>query len=479
MPSIELPKGGGAIKGIDEKFSVNAVNGTAGFSIPLPFAAARGSSPSLNLSYNSGAGNGVFGLGWNLSLASIKRKTDKKLPQYLDSPDSDIFLFSEAEDLVPEFVKNPDGSFKKDAGGNYLIKETASPDGQYLIRYYKPWIEGLFTRIERWQHETNATIKWRVMTKDNVTTLFGWSEQSIIANPDDPNRIYEWLPEFVFDDKGNGTHYRYKKEDDKGLDPNRLHQTNRIKTGKIAYTNLYLEKVLYGNKTPYKNFNDPFPSEAEYFFQTVFDYGEYETNAPFNKIHDWKFRGDAFSDYKSGFEIRTTRLCNRVLLLHRSTELPGSQALVKSVDFAYDTSQQQGFTFLKSITPVGYIKKSDGSYTQKSLSATEFEYQQHAWNKEVKAVSVEDVVHDPIGLNESVYQFTDLFNEGLSGILTEQAGGWFYKQNLGQGKFTQAKLVSPKPAFAGLGTGLQLLDLDADGANNWSILARSPKATLN
>ncbi len=120
-PSIELPKGGGAIKGIDEKFSVNAVNGTAGFSISLPFSAARGSSPALNLSYSSGAGNDIFGLGWNVSLASIKRKTDKKLPQYLDSIDSDIFLFSEAEDLVPEFSKNPDGNFRKDSDGNYLI----------------------------------------------------------------------------------------------------------------------------------------------------------------------------------------------------------------------------------------------------------------------------------------------------------------------------------------------------------------------
>ncbi len=63
VPSISLPKGGGAIKGIDEKFSVNAVNGTASFSIPLPFSPARALTPSLGLSYNSGAGNGVFGLG--------------------------------------------------------------------------------------------------------------------------------------------------------------------------------------------------------------------------------------------------------------------------------------------------------------------------------------------------------------------------------------------------------------------------------
>ena len=61
VPSIALPKGGGAIKGIDEKFSVNAINGTASFSISLPFAPARGTSPSLSLTYNSGAGNSIFG----------------------------------------------------------------------------------------------------------------------------------------------------------------------------------------------------------------------------------------------------------------------------------------------------------------------------------------------------------------------------------------------------------------------------------
>jgi len=44
IPSISLPKGGGAIKGIDEKFSVNAVNGTASFSIPIPVSQARGVS---------------------------------------------------------------------------------------------------------------------------------------------------------------------------------------------------------------------------------------------------------------------------------------------------------------------------------------------------------------------------------------------------------------------------------------------------
>lgn len=143
IPSISLPKGGGAIKGIDETFSVNAVNGTASFSIPLPFSPARGASPSLSVNYNSGAGNGVFGLGWTLSLPSIKRKTDKELPKYVDS---DTYLFSEAEDLVPEFKKEVDGSFSLDEDGNYIVKENDSSDGLFTIRSYRPRIEGLFAR---------------------------------------------------------------------------------------------------------------------------------------------------------------------------------------------------------------------------------------------------------------------------------------------------------------------------------------------
>jgi hypothetical protein len=54
IPSVSIPKGGGALKGIDETFAVNAMNGTSLFSVPFPFSRARGTSPALGLSYNSG-----------------------------------------------------------------------------------------------------------------------------------------------------------------------------------------------------------------------------------------------------------------------------------------------------------------------------------------------------------------------------------------------------------------------------------------
>ena len=63
VPTISIPKGGGAIRGIGEKFSVNPVTGTGSFSVPIFVSPARSSfGPQLSLSYNSGSGNGPFGL---------------------------------------------------------------------------------------------------------------------------------------------------------------------------------------------------------------------------------------------------------------------------------------------------------------------------------------------------------------------------------------------------------------------------------
>lgn len=73
-PAINLPKGGGAIRGIGEKFGANPVMGTGSMSVPIAVSPGRGGfGPQLALSYDSGAGNGPFGFGWNLSLPSITR----------------------------------------------------------------------------------------------------------------------------------------------------------------------------------------------------------------------------------------------------------------------------------------------------------------------------------------------------------------------------------------------------------------------
>src|ERR1700722_11499589 len=101
-PQLSLPKGGGATHGIGEKFSANPVTGTGSLSVPIATSPGRsGFGPQLSLSYDSGSGNGPFGLGWSVALPEITRRTDKGLPRYCDDEESDIFILSGAGDLVP------------------------------------------------------------------------------------------------------------------------------------------------------------------------------------------------------------------------------------------------------------------------------------------------------------------------------------------------------------------------------------------
>ena len=95
LPSVTLPKGGGAIRGLGEKFSVNAATGTASMTVPVPLSPGRsGFTPPLGLSYDSASGNGPFGFGWSLGVPAITRKTDKGLPVYRDDEESDVFILA-------------------------------------------------------------------------------------------------------------------------------------------------------------------------------------------------------------------------------------------------------------------------------------------------------------------------------------------------------------------------------------------------
>jgi len=164
---------------VGEKFATNPVTGTGSLSVPIAVSPGRsGFGPQLALSYDSSAGNGPFGLGWNLSLPSITRKTDKGLPQYQDADESDVFILSGVEDLVPVLVQH-DGKWERAGLPPRTIAEQS-----YRIQHYRPRIEGLFARIEHWTNEAKPQDSfWRSITKDNITTWYGKTPQSRIADP--------------------------------------------------------------------------------------------------------------------------------------------------------------------------------------------------------------------------------------------------------------------------------------------------------
>src|SRR5437867_11834104 len=80
LPAVSLPKGGGALKGLGEKFATNRVTGTGKFTIPLPVSPGRaGFTPALALDYDSGTGSGPYRFGWSVGYAAVNRPTGRGL----------------------------------------------------------------------------------------------------------------------------------------------------------------------------------------------------------------------------------------------------------------------------------------------------------------------------------------------------------------------------------------------------------------
>ena len=475
-PAISLPKGGGALKSIDEKFAVNPVNGTSSLSISLPFSHSRGSTPALTLQYSSGGGNGPFGLGWSVDLGSIQRRTDKGLPRYRDAGEGegegDVFLHSGAEDLVPAWRRNAGGGWEPDQD---IV-------GAVSIRRYRPRSEGAFSRIEHITVAGQPGSWWKVTSRDNLATLYGLTAQARLADPADPERIFKWLPELVYDDKGNCYQFQYKAETLERVTVS-VEEGHRL-NGVASCANVYPKRIAYGNKTPY--FPNPampwhpaLPDSPDYFFEAVFDYGEHDDAVPApDDAGMWACRADPFSDHRAGFEVRTWRLCRRILFFHRFSELGTQPCLVQAIELAYRHMQfsalpgpLQEADQVVAITHV-YYRRDGAAYVRSSYPALALDYHALAWDHSVRNVSLDDMANAPAGAS-GAWQFSDLYGEGVPGILTEQANAWYYKSNLGGGNFSRAASVAPKPSFTGIASGaLQLQDLDADGGKQ--VVVNSP-----
>ncbi|WP_217591282.1 SpvB/TcaC N-terminal domain-containing protein [Burkholderia sp. GbtcB21] len=82
VASLTLPKGGGAITGMGEALHRGVPDGMAHLSLPVPVSGGRGGAPELALTYSSGTGNGPFGLGSNMGVMAVSRRTGHGVPGY-------------------------------------------------------------------------------------------------------------------------------------------------------------------------------------------------------------------------------------------------------------------------------------------------------------------------------------------------------------------------------------------------------------
>src|SRR5262249_40620569 len=158
--------------------------------------------------------------------------------------ESDVFILSGAEDLVPVVVRTARGKWEREEPALRTVNRV-----RYRVDRYRPRIEGLFARIERWTSTRDATdVFWRSISKDNVTTWYGRTAESRIADPFDKRRIFSWLICQSHDDKGNVVVYGYKTEDSakvfedrSGKRLTKAHERNRSNRSRSAQR--YLKRV--------------------------------------------------------------------------------------------------------------------------------------------------------------------------------------------------------------------------------------------
>jgi RHS repeat-associated protein len=417
---ISLPKGGGALHGIGEKFSPDLHTGTGNFTVPIALPPGRnGFQPQLNLVYSTGNGNGPFGLGWSLSVPGVSRKTSKGIPVYHDA--NDVFILSGAEDLVP-VPKAPEGAQR-----------------------FRPRTEGLFALIDHFR--TANDDYWEVRSKDGLVSRYGskrpvgapanWKDPAIISKPLEPRKIFAWKLTETCDPFGNVIIYDY--EQDTGQE------------GPHQWDQPYLKRIHY---VDYTDVGDP-SNSIKFLVSVTFIYED---------------RPDQLSEYRAGFEIRTRRRCTRIEIRTH----PGKDLLTRTYEFTYldqlnhlpnlaNILPLNGVSLLSQIRVVGHDKEQELEENRtEELPPLEFGYTRFEPNRR-DFFPLTGPQLPPVSLAHPDFELVDLFGNGLQDIF-EMNGVVRYWRNLGEGKFDLPRDMRDAPAGLRLAdSGVQLVDADGDG----------------
>ena len=327
---------------IPHQIDVNGTNGAVIGNVQIPLPTGRSAfGPELSLKYSSSSRNSTFGMGWSLSgIPFISIDTKKGLPAY---DGNDDFAFNGGISLVPTLVQN---------GSEFIPQVNETSD--YWIYYYREKIEDSFIRFEKWIRRDNGTMHWRTTTGDNIVSVYG-ARDGIIRDPKKKENIFIWLLEEQFDNQGNAIIYNYKEENSDSIDPRKSTEHKRIRVGnEVGFAQKYPDRIQYGNSIAILP-DQPIPTGNKWLFEAVFDYGAYEArpyeiNTP-PTSQGWPVRQDPFSVYNPGFEVRTYRLCRRIISYNNIPELSSKPSLTGI--FQIDYSEDPLGTTLKKTSYIG------------------------------------------------------------------------------------------------------------------------------
>ena len=440
---------------LHNSFEVNPSTGSARAEVTIPLPSGRnGFGPSLSMSYSSASKNSLFGMGWSLAgLNFISIDIKNGLPKF---DESDQYAYNGSASLVPQMVK-------KGTSWEQKVAETA----QFWIYYYRSQQETSFMRFEKWVSKADGQFHWRTRSKNNIESVYGLAAAARIANPDDSRRVFLWLIETQYDHLGNCIQFQYVPENGDGVDALAPYEQSRLTNFHAAgFPQKYPERILFGNSQPILP-DSEVPANNRWSFEIVFDYGQYPSR-PLTSNQPapgsvWAARLDPFSSYTGGFEIRTYRLCRRLLVFNNFDDLSTPTSLTGI--FACRYSEAAAGTTLAAMTFTGVRRDLfNGTYTEKSVPELTFQYTQPAVARAFQGLAQQSVENIPQGLNQIGLRFVDVLSEGIPGILLETAGAWYYKPNQGDGLFGKQEILLQKPAHT-LGI-YSLGDFDQNGNIN-------------
>lgn len=437
--------------------TVDARTGAAQALIPIPVTEGRsGFSPSLALTYRSTDGNSAFGHGWTLTdVAPISIGTSECLPRY---DNHDRFESPGGDGLVPALER---------VGTQWRARREVR--GEFTVRIFRCRTEQRL-RFEQWHETATGAVHWRMRDADDVVTIYGRDPSGTgrISDPmDTGRRTFAWLPEAKFDPYGNSQRFVYVRENAEGVDPARTFE-HGLKHP-VAFAQRYLKRILYGNTKPLSP-DQPDPPDLRWLYEVVLDYGDHGDTASPRALPDraWPMRSDPFSTFRPGFEVRTYRLCRRVLMFHHFTELGPGETLVRSTVLGH--GEDPAATTLQAVQHTGFRRAPVGSADPPSASLPPLTFRYTAPHSD-------DVFRQPVGgtpenvphgFDRPSHQWTDLFGEGLPGILTRTGAAWYYKRNEGGGRFGPQQTVEVHPVHPA--AGRLLTDFDGDGNTDSVVL---------
>jgi len=192
---LSLPSGPGSIEGLGESFESQLNNGTSSYRVSLNVPPGRNKfSPQLQMVYDSGKGNSVFGLGWNIGFPYISRQTNKGLPFYTEFPDGDG-LDNDKDEEIDEFDEFDTFVY---SGKEELVPTTDN--------FWRCENESAFIRFEK---KSNG---WIARRKDGIILKFGSTLSSRVYN--ESGNLYKWCIDEMIDTNNNKIRFIYEKKDD-------------------------------------------------------------------------------------------------------------------------------------------------------------------------------------------------------------------------------------------------------------------------